>query len=160
MRAALDEFSESQSAEFAAQRLWCHHDQCAELVDGRGACEHGAFARHHQRAKSVALTGKAWCCELLTSERFARCADGVQRVGLGARAALASPRSIDLDDALTLSDQEARETGAVGASALDRPHAAAVRTTTCAGQHVAVAAARCGEVEFFEHAAGRVGDRR
>ena len=150
MRAAFDELSESQSAELAAQRLWRHHDQCAELVDRGSACEHGAFARHqectkcrHADRQGVVLAS----CSRPSASRAARMASNAS--DLAPARPLASPRSIDLDDALTLGDQEARRdprhSEPVPSIAHTRRPSARRRAP---GQDVAVAAARCGEVEF------------
>ncbi len=56
-----------------------------------------------------------------TTERFARRADSVEQIGLGAVAALGSLRPVEFDHQLAALGQEPGEPGALTVDAFDRP---------------------------------------
>jgi len=58
---------------------------------------------------------------VLSTQRFAPGTHGGERVGLGAAAARRPVRPIELDDQFAAFGQEASQSGAIAASALDRP---------------------------------------
>lgn len=76
---------------------------------------------------------------MLTGQRFAGGADGVELVGLGAVAASRAGGTVDLDHPFAVLQQERGQSGAEAAGALDRPDPAAwgVEGSECQGAFVA-----------------------
>ena len=93
-----------------------------QLAHCLGAGENGAFAAGEQDAQRLPVAASPRLGEVLPGERFPGCACGVKPVGLGAVAAGRARRPVDLDYPLALLEQEAGQSGAEAARALDRPY--------------------------------------
>ena len=96
---------------------------------------------------------------MLAAQRLAGGAHGIELVGLRAVATGRSCRTIDLDDPLTLLEQERGEPRAVTAGALDRPDPTSRSMLPGEGEHALRAEGIGGDRHVGDEAAGRRHDR-
>jgi hypothetical protein len=106
--------------ESGAQLLGGGDDESEDLLLSDRRCLDRGAPGGEQHRECLPLTGRPRCADPGARERFAR-ADGIQRVRLGAVAALGSFRPVQLDDELVDACEVAGEAGAVTAGSLDRP---------------------------------------
>ena len=110
-----------------------------------------AFAAGEQDAQRLPVAASPRLGEVLPGERFPGCACGVEPVGLGAVAAGRARRPVDLDYPLALLEQEAGQSGAEAARALDRPYPLSRRPLAHEAQQTPVAARVCGHRRLRDH---------
>ena len=133
-----------QRPQLAAQRLGCRDQQVAQLAEPGALRVHRAFASGHQRPQRLAFAARPRRRRPLLGEHAAGGPDRVERVGLAARAAL-PPQPADLEHPLAATGQEARQTGAERAGALDRERSPARRVLVGELQRLRVAVAVRGD---------------
>jgi hypothetical protein len=149
-----------QRPQLAAQRLRGRDQQIAQLTDAGTLGVDRAFARGHQCLQRLAFTAGPRCCWPLAREHAAGGTDGVERVGLAARAAL-PPQPTHLEHPLATAGQEARQTGTERAGAFNRECASTGRVLVDELQRVrvAIAARHDGRLED-DQAADDLHDRQ
>jgi hypothetical protein len=126
-RAAGELLVGGQLAEVLAELLGRVDDQRLQLSDRLRSGDDRALAGREQDAERLPPTALTGLREVLTRERFAGGADGVEFVRPGPGAAGCSRWAVDLDHPLGLLEQEGRQAGAEAACPLDRPHPTALR---------------------------------